>query len=437
MNSKTDDEFRLGKLPQRSRNARIVVAFSGGMDSTVLLHALSSRNPRNLCAVHVHHGLQAQADQWAAHCGRVCTALDVPLQVQHVIVRTAGKGLEAAAREARYSAFSDAMRKGDVLVTAHHLEDQAETVLMRLLRGSGTRGMAAMRESVPLHPGVLWRPLLRVSRSQIARYAQVHALEWIDDPHNQNPDLARSYLRHEILPRLQAHWPGAAGNLSRFSELSADADEILREVAELDFHECTAPGGPLPIEVLKKMTRARRHNLLRHWVEHAQLPPPFQDSLDRLDQEVMGAAQDADPVLNWPGAQIRRYRNYLFVMAPLPDAPLSFSQTWDGCCELVLPQGCGRLRPVSPPRRAVETVVRMAQSSDRFSPFGSSMSRTLKNLFQERGVPTWVRARTPVVEREGRLIWVGGLGWASGRDWTGLRTEIQWADAPPAAIAVE
>lgn len=421
-------------LPPRPRGARLWVAFSGGLDSTVLLTALVRGRIADVEAVHVHHGLQDSADAWAEHCRTVCESLGVPLHICRVQVQEQGQGPEAAAREARYAALRAHVQPDDVLVTAHHRDDQAETVLLRLLRGTGAAGLAAIRPLSEFGPGWLWRPLLEVSRAQLQGYARRNQLRWIEDPHNQGSRYSRSFLRNEILPRLTRHWPAANRNLARVAELSAETAELLRELAESDLGELAERDGPLPIEPLLQLTPARRRNLVRGWIEGLGLPLPFHDTLLHLDDDVLRADTEADPVLTWPGGEFRRYRDRLFAMAPLPAVSTKYFDHWDFRGELRLPAGCGVLRTRgSGNRRAVPCQVRMARPSDRFRPFGSAHTRTLKNLFQEHGVPTWVRQRTPLVLHEDRIVWVGGIGWASDRDWVVLRNEVEWAERPPGA----
>lgn len=420
-------------LPPQAQGQRIHVAYSGGLDSTVLLHALLRAGIPGIHAVHVHHGLQDVAEAWIAHGERTCREWGVPFQLRRVEVIEAGQGVEAAAREARYRALRSALAPGEVLATAHHRDDQAETVLLRLLRGTGPSGIAAIRPLTEFAPGWLWRPMLEVPRATLAAYAKKHGLRWIEDPQNRGAEFARSYLRQEILPRLSRHWPAASRNLARAAELAAETVELLRELAAADLDGMAEPNGPLPIAALQALPPARRRNVVRAWVEGLGLPLPFHDTLQRLDREVFEAAEDADPVLAWPGGEFRRHRGRLFAMAPLQPVPARFQIEWDGRGELPLPGGSGLLRSPAGQRRPAPCLVRLARPGDRFRPFASPQSRTLKNLFQERGIPTWVRARTPVIERAGEKVWVGGIGWAAGRDGVALRSEIEWVERPPGA----
>lgn len=417
-------------IPRAWQGARIWLGFSGGLDSTVLLHLLQKNYPGKVSAIHVHHGLQTAADDWAAHCTQVCEALQVPLKIVHVVVESEGKGLEAAARLARYAKFAEVMQAGDLIATAHHQDDQAETVLLRLLRGSGIDGLSAIPEQRPFASGLMWRPLLAVTRSRLRRYAQIQGLSWIEDPQNQNPKFARSYVRQEILPRLCQHWPAAAANLARSAALSAEASAVLAELAEADLAHCRSADGSLAISELQACSSPRRNNLIRYWIQCAGLPTPYLDSLRRLESEVIDAAPDANPVLSWPGAEIRRYRGHLFAMSPLPKLPEAFISDWPETEILQLPQGCGALLLSGRPENLVSAQFRLVAPGDRFSPDGRLNSRSLKNMFQEQGVPPWVRIRTPVLEQAGRPIWIGGLGWASQAE---SACEIRWLDAPPGA----
>ncbi|MGQ0697727.1 MAG: tRNA lysidine(34) synthetase TilS [Panacagrimonas sp.] len=417
------------------RHGRLWVGFSGGLDSTALLHALAHDPRFEPTAVHVHHGLQAVAADWAAHCQRICTGLGADFRLCRVDVVDQGQGIEAAARDARYTALRACMASGDVLATAHHQDDQAETVLLRLLRGTGPAGLAAMRPLTGFTPGWLWRPLLAVPRSRIEAYARAQGLRWIEDPHNGDSRFARSLLRKEILPRLTEHWPGASRNLARAADLSAETAQLLSELAASDLADIVEPGGSLPVAALGKLPPARRRNLLRAWVAGLGLPAPFHDTLLRLDGEVLDAGQDANPLLSWPGGEFRRHRDRLFALLPLPPRQAEFCIEWDGHGEQLLPPGCGMLQVRSAERPVGPCVVRLARTGERFRPSGSRNSRTLKNLFQELGIPIWVRERTPVIERDGAKLWVGGIGWASDFDGAEAPPDILWLHRPPGGRA--
>lgn len=421
--------------PTRGAGARLYVAFSGGLDSTVLLHALARAGLQEVVAVHVHHGLQSVADDWAAHCEAVCRTLDVPLHVKRVRVRSDGRGLEAAARAARYEALEAEMRPGDVLVTAHHRGDQAETVLLNLMRGSGPSGLSGMAMQRALGPGFLWRPFLETSRDQLSEYARRHALRWIDDPHNREPRFARSFLRIEILPRLAARWPSIEENLGRAAALAAESADLLRELADADLEALIGnEDGSLTVTALVDLSCARRRNVIRRWVQARGLSVPGHDVLAHLERDVLGAAPDATPVLAWRGGEFRRHRARLYALPSLPPVPDDFSVPWDGRAAIQLPSGCGLIEPRGGvPHASGRWTVRMARPSDRFRPQRSARTRTLKNLFQECGVPTWVRERTPLLTLEDNPVWVGGFGWTAEAPASMQGVELAWRHDLPGA----
>ena len=398
--------------PKLPAGATVWAAFSGGLDSTVLLHLLKQAG-LPVKALHVNHHLQAVADRWAEHCRALCGQLAVPIYVMDVKVDARDPdGPEAAARKARYAAFATVMKEGDCLATAHHQDDQAETVLLRLLRGSGVAGLAAMRASAPLPPGVLWRPLLRLSRADLKAYADRHGLSWVEDPHNLDSRYARSFLRSEIFPRLAARWPAAIEQLARTAEHCAGAVDLLDELARVDLKKALvrARGGPrhagLSVRRLLDLDRSRRNNALRYWAAAGGFEIPSYDALLRLEKEVLRARPDAAPLLAWGDTELRRFRDVLYLMSRLPPPPAGLALEWDGRADLVLPPGCGTLRVHKPARTELPLRVVFARGGERLKPAGARFTRTLRNLFQEEAVPPWVRERLPLLELDGALAGV-------------------------------
>lgn len=403
--------------PLPDGSARLWAAYSGGLDSIVLLHLLSRLRERGrlpaIGALHVHHGLQALADDWAAHCAAQCQRLGVGLQVLRVRIDPADpSGPEAAARRARYDALRAAMGEAEVLATAHQLDDQAETFLMRALRGSGQRGLAAMRPLQRFGPGWLWRPLLGRSRAELEAYARQHRLAWIDDPHNADPRYERSWLRQQLTPLMRQRWPAATLNLARSAALSAEADGLLGELAAIDDRACAAGGG-LSCSAVLALSPARRRNLLRARIDALGLPPPPHAVLLRLD-DLLLARRDAMPLLHWPGGELRRYRDLLWMMPPLPDEPGRWQAHWNGRGVLQLPPGCGEIESSDGQGRPVQ--VRFAAGGEGLVMHAGGPRRPLKNLFQEQAVPPWQRRRTPLIYVGDELCWVGGLPLAGGAD---------------------
>lgn len=399
------------EVPARPLRSRVWVAYSGGLDSTVLLHRLAATGTAGLRAVHVHHGLQIAADDWLRQARRTCRSLAVPLTVRRVqIPADNAAGPEAAARAARYEAMQALLKPGDLLATAHHREDQAETVLLRALRGSGIAGLAAMRDLQPFGAGQLWRPLLAMPRASLHRYAEAQGLQWIDDPHNQDSRYARSHLRASVWPLLLSHWPQAAESLSRLAAHARDAEMLLNELAALD-QATLGESAALSVSQLLALSAPRRRNLLRQlWGQRGWLAPSA-DLVQRLEREVLRARADADPCLRFADGEARRYRDGLYLMAPLP-APPALELAWQRSRSLALPPGCGRLRAAKAPPQPLS--IRFARGGERLRPAGAAHHRSLKQLCQTHAVPVWVRVRMPLLYEGETLVSVAGL-WNDAR----------------------
>lgn len=252
------------------------IAFSGGLDSSVLLHLLADwarhEDLPPLSAIHVHHGLQPAADAWPEYCAQFCARLDIPLEVVRVQVAP-GASLEQAARRVRYAAFAERLGSGEVLLGAQHRDDQAETLLLRLLRGAGVRGLAAMPASRPLGQGSLVRPLIDCSRAELQAYAQSHGLAWVEDPSNADERFSRNFLRRQVMPLLAERWPQMTASLARSASHLSEAQQLLDELAEMDLLAargvCALPWLPLPsldLSAVTALSDARQRNLLRHWL---------------------------------------------------------------------------------------------------------------------------------------------------------------------------
>ena len=279
-----------------SRN--IWLAYSGGLDSRVLLqlaHEANLNQNGNLKAIHIHHGLHPDADQWAEHCQTQCDQLGIELRIERVEVAT-GDSLENQARQARYQVFESLLNVGDWLLMGHHADDQAETLLQRLMRASGVRGLAGMPESRVLGRGRLLRPLLGCSRADLRAYAEEHGLSWIDDPSNLDSHHDRNYLRHQILPQLTGRWPHAVQALSHSADYCREAEQLCAELAELDLQRCRNGEG-LSIKALMQLTAHRRNNLLRHWVEQGTGVLVDRQRLEQIEREFFDCAADAEPLL--------------------------------------------------------------------------------------------------------------------------------------------
>lgn len=408
---------RLRRLPACTR---YWVAYSGGCDSHALLYALAQKRSElggALAAVHVNHNLQPLASHWAQHCASVCAVLQIPLHLLEVdATPTPGESPEAAARRARYGAIASILEPGDGLITAHHQDDQAETVLLQLLRGGGPHGLAAMPAAAPFARATLLRPLLGFARAELVEYARELGLQWVDDPTNFDTGIRRNYLRHEVMPRLATHWPAAARSLTRAAGHFAEAAALLDAVAREDMGKI-ADSVPerISIAALRALDAARQRNVLRFWIQSLGLPLPEAVQLHHVLDGVLPAADDATPVVRWPGAEVRRYRDHLYAMQPLPEVDRTWTAAWDMREPLPLPDGTRlRAEPATgtgllPQLSAQGLRVAYRQGGEACRPRGGAHRRPLKKLLQEYGIPPWQRERLPLVLVEQSPASVAGL----------------------------
>jgi tRNA(Ile)-lysidine synthase len=384
---------------------RWYVAYSGGVDSHVLLHAVAGLRDElrealpPLSAIHINHQINPQAAAWVAHCQTVCAELGIELIMETVdIERDAGHGLEAAARQARYAAFERHIGSGELLLQAHHRDDQVETLLLRLLRGSGLAGLASMPASRALGRGRLLRPLLAVTRAEIIGYAQQNQLCWIHDDSNDNEGFDRNFLRLRVLPRVAERWPAYRDTLQRVIDNAAEADGLLKELAALDYVDAVAPDSALQIDTCRQLNAARQRNLIFYWLQQQQLPLPSREQLAQVLMMLV-ARDDAEPCVTWPGAELRRFRGHLFAMQPLPELPPDIDIEWPP--QPLSIAGLGELRalPVNGAglRGDRHYRVRNRRGGERCRPLGRAHSQTLKKLLQEHDIKPWLRDRLPLI----------------------------------------
>jgi tRNA(Ile)-lysidine synthase len=397
-----------------------MLALSGGLDSVVLLHvllALREPHPFALQAVHVHHGLSPHADDWAGFCAQLCAAHGVELTPHRVqIAYDDPAGFEAAARRERQRIFAGL--DADFLLTAHQQDDQAETLLLQLLRGAGPKGLSAMAER-HRRPGwrpVQLRPLLNVARADLLRAAQAQGLAWVDDESNQDTRYRRNALRQQVMPLLTQHFPGAGRTLARAAALQADAAELLDDLARQDAREAVA-GERLDCAVLARLSTPRARNLLRHFIEqHGQTMP----SLRRLDEalhQLRDAHADARVRVNLGPLELWRYRGgaYLVPASPLEAGPVR----WRGEATIRIPaagvnvrmervSGAGLRRMAL---EACEVTFGVRAGGERLRLHVGGPRRSLKNLLQEHAIPPWQRERLPLMWCDGRLAWAAGIGF--------------------------
>ena len=399
-------------LPQFPR-VSLCVAFSGGADSTALLAALARLPARglHLRALHVDHQLQPQSASWSEHCRHIARELRVPLEVLRVHVRRArGESLEAKAREARYAALAAQLRAGEVLLSAHHEDDQLETVLLQLLRGAGLAGLAAMAPVVPFAGTVLVRPLLEAAGPDLRAWVRAQGLTFIEDPSNQDERLDRNYLRARVLPVIRARWPAAAATVARSARHAAEAQRLLDTLGAEDAGRA-AVGGALSAPVLRRLGDERRRNALRYWIgARGALAPPSR-RLAEIAGPLLAARADKHPCVAWGLVRVTRERDLLRLhsdrAAAPPRAPAArpreaIAWPWRRRGTLVLPGGKLTLRadahgPVDLGALAPSLTLRTRSGGERLRPVAGGPRRSLKGLLQEARVPLEERARLPLI----------------------------------------
>ena len=400
----------------------LLVGLSGGMDSVVLLHLLRQVAPRyswHISALHVHHGISSHAGDWAAFCLELCEGMGVPCLVERVTIAPLREmGIEAAARKLRHAALD--RQPADFIVLAHHLDDQAETLLLQLLRGSGPRGAAAMpllRERPGL-PAQL-RPLLDATRSELLAYAQQHGLRWVEDESNADDAYPRNFLRLRVLPLLEQRFPAYRETLGRsvrhFAEASALLDELALQDAQGALH-----GDSLEVGRLQALPPHRARNLLRSFLYQLGAPMPQSVQLDTMLQQLCGARRDAAVLLEFGGWQIRRYQGRAYALPQLPEPDKTIRVRWQGEVRLELPELGGVLyfehadgTGVSLEKLKRDAVtVRLRQGAEKIRTDCRRPTRILKKLLQELGIPPWRRERLPLLFCGEELAAVAGVGVA-------------------------
>ncbi len=397
----------------------ILLGLSGGVDSVVLLHLLTRLVPlRNwkLSALHVNHGISPRADEWAAFCTALCKTHDVPLTIERVdIAPLRHKGIEAAARELRHAAL---MREpADFVVLAHHQDDQAETLLLQLLRGAGVKGAAAMPVlKRPVHDSApsLLRPLLDVSRSELVGYARQHELCWVDDDSNADENYPRNFLRHRILPLIEQRFPAGRATLARSAAHFAEAAALMDALAQQD-SQGAWDGESLAAERLADLDGVRAKNLLRWFLHQRGALMPDHTRLQEMLRQIRLARADAQVCVAWSGWEMRRYRGRIYAARALLAPEPEFCMTWRGEERLELPQLGGALRFMHCVGEGVcaaklrTATVRLRRGEERMRPDTARPIRSLQYLFQAAGIPPWQRARWPLLYCGEQLVAVPGI----------------------------
>lgn len=401
---------------------RYIVAYSGGLDSHVLLHLCANFSKLPVQAIHIHHGLQDEADQWSVHCSEICDSLQLPFKTLHVDAsKRSGESPEETARKARYAALKSELEPGDCLLTAHHQDDQSETVLLQLFRGAGVAGLAAMpmlrRSKQTFHA----RPMLDFSRNEIVDYANENNLKWVEDPSNTDTDFDRNLLRHDIIPVIKSRWSQLGTSLSKMANQQQDALEIIEAMAAVDLASIvTQQAQVINVAGLSKLSKARQLNVLRSWIHQCAHDAPTANVLHQVIESVLPAADDASPEVCWGESEIRRYQEKLYCLKQIKhDASETFD--WNPKENLMLESLAIELSAEQVVSQGLKTElldkkleVKFRQGGEKIRPVGRKNRHSLKKLMQEAGIPPWQRSRIPLLYFKDELICVYGYWLAEG-----------------------
>ena len=442
----------------------IAVALSGGLDSMVLLrlaHAYARAQGLALFAFHVHHGLSPNADAWREHCARACAGLGIRFDAREVSIEKGKSGIEAAARKGRYAALGDMCRAhgAGLLLTAHHLDDQAETVLLQLLRGSGPAGLSGMDAAnrAPTLLGdehlVMARPLLQASRAVLEAFAREQGIAWVEDESNSDPRYARNALRHTVMPALAQAFPGFQQRVARSSMHAQSALRVLTEVADQDLDACL-DGDAVDLNKLGALSPDRINNVLRHWFSLRRLAMPSTAWMDEMIAQLFEARADAQLLVTHPDCHVRRHRERLYLVPKLPDLAGMRDPDdegiidkhaqrfrWTGEASLAFPdyggvlhfdaagEGASGLDPAW--LRAQELEIDFRKGGEKLKLASNRPSRSLKAHFQAHGIPAWERTRLPIVSAGIGLLYAAGLGMDCRCLSEGAgRIVLRWASDP-------
>ena len=436
----TPDQLKLHIKP--FSNAKVMwVAYSGGCDSHALLHSLSSLRSElssEIKAIHINHGLSPLANEWEEHCRVICEQLNIPYTAIKVDASSKkpgnnNKSPEEAARHARYSEWKKLINKDEVILLAHHQDDQAETVLLQLMRGSGVKGLAAMPAQQIFSQGLLCRPMLGFLREEIQAYASELNLNWIDDPSNFDTDFDRNFLRHEVVPLLESRWPALKKTLSRTATHTAEADRLLTELAEQDWLKVKS-NEQIKISSLIELDKKRQRNVVRYWLASiSKVTLPDTNHLQRILDEVLTAAEDAVPEVTWRGGEVRRFQGLLYAQDKnrVPDHNIEL--TWKDLGKPLVISSTGLKLSASSSvgdglsqskLKSAEISLKFRQGGESCRPDGRGQTHQLKKLFQEWQVPPWLRASIPLIYVNGELAEV--VGYCRCEPYAAADTEASW-----------
>ena len=410
----------------------LYVGYSGGLDSHVLVHVMVELvGKKKITVVHVNHQLSADSDIWQEHCEDICLELGVDIICKTVSIKNRGTGIEDAAREARYGIFEKLLKKNDLLILAHHADDQIETMLFRLFRGSGIKGMSGMPISRLLGNGELFRPLLPFFRRDLESYALANQINWIEDDSNLDVAFDRNFIRHKLIPTINERWPNSSFQLNRSANIFAESDFLINVLAQKDFAIVTEVservGWSISIDKLNGFETIRQKNILRYWFNLHNLTLPSYAVLDNALDQMIGSKADAEPIVSWGDLQLRRFNKKLYLLPFNFDDPNysfkkkkglelleKYSIKRDGSSQLILPDSSSlcvkrKIKGGLKMDFKKNLEIRFRSGGERCKPKGRSGSNTLKKLFQEYSLEPWLRNNIPLIYIDNHLAAVGDL----------------------------
>ena len=397
---------------------KFTIALSGGVDSMVLLDLLSKakRSSDVIKAIHINHNLHESSKEWVDFAKDACKKYKLPLIIESINPKQEGFGLEAEAREQRYKKFKEIILDNECLLTAHHLDDQIETMLFRIFRGTGLDGLRSIRKKAKFGKGLLCRPLINIPREAIEQYAKLNDIKWIEDPSNKNIDFDRNYLRNNIVPSIKKRWPNAQKTITRLSSLAENNQKLLHELAKEDIGEIEK-FNVLDIGILSNKSSLRINNIFRFMILKNKMGIPSLKVLENGIETLINAKSDS-PIITWDGFSIRRYKNTLYFFNPdlKQDEIRPLKMKWfiDETLNLGGNRGSIQARFIKGQGIALKKCpksleIKYRKGGEQIKPSGHKITKSLKNLFQENNVLPWVRDQIPLFYLDEELISVGDL----------------------------
>lgn len=442
--------------PNQKTKPQVLVAYSGGLDSSVLLHAcqqlLLAGYLGSLRAVHADHGIQKESQDWAQFCELTCRNFEIDLIVERFELAIIGDTSEAKARKERYRLFEKLLEPNEVLLTAHHNDDQVETLLFRLFRGAGINGLKGMPVSRKVGVGILRRPLLEITRKDLEAYANRFDLAWVDDPSNKEVDYSRNFIRNKIIPLISEKWPSINRTLSQFSKHAQEQTEILNEVAEQDLSLKQNNTSSIDCEALSKLSLARQKNALHFWARSNSQLSPASNEIDQLINQ-LDAAKKQSIKVKLAGGWVQSYKSKLFfcnaeqteaILEPIVWKDLTKTLRLDGGISITMTKKTNANLPesqmsksetsnyffaVKPPKPTDIVTIKAREGGEVVRPSYREKSTSLKNIYQELEIPPWQRLGLPLVYYNDQLVTaVGAFVSADFIDPNGIYFQISYTE---------